>query len=147
MSAGASAGKCAQASQTVGLGSNWSKKSEADFENQSQGVVKQNQGKRELRLSMKTALSQSQVTVPILYNLNWILVCPVCAQLIFLAGSTDVSAEDISALLSHSNSTISVYTYSLLGESTDSSYDADKERSVKRLREMARTSNGKFEVQ
>lgn len=65
-------------------------------------------------------------------------------QLIFLAGSTDVSTEDISALLSQSNSTVSVYAYSLLGESSNSS--ELKTRSVNRLQEMARTSNGKFEV-
>jgi len=64
-------------------------------------------------------------------------------HLIFLAGSTDVSTEDISALLSQSNSTVSVYTYSLLGESNNSS--ELKTRSVNRLQEMARTSNGKFE--
>lgn len=65
-------------------------------------------------------------------------------QLIFLAGSTDVSTEDISDLLSQSNTTVSVYTYSLLGESNNSS--ELKTRSVNRLQEMARTSNGKFEV-
>lgn len=68
----------------------------------------------------------------------------VLTQLIFLAGSTDVSTEDISALLSQSNSTVSVYTYSLLGESNNSS--ELKTRSVNKLQEMARTSNGKFEV-
>ena len=67
-------------------------------------------------------------------------------QLIFLAGSTDVSTEDINALLSQSNTTVSVYTYSLLGESTNSSSSAKIERSVQRLKEMAQTSNGKFEV-
>ncbi len=66
-------------------------------------------------------------------------------QLIFLAGSTDISTEDISALLSRSNSTVSVYTYSLLGETTNNSSEL-KTRSVNRLQEMARTSNGKFEV-
>ncbi|XP_020616154.1 voltage-dependent calcium channel subunit alpha-2/delta-2-like [Orbicella faveolata] len=64
-------------------------------------------------------------------------------HLIFLAGSTDVSTEDISDLLSQSNTTVSVYTYSLLGESNNSS--ELKTRSVNRLQEMARTSNGKFE--
>ena len=68
----------------------------------------------------------------------------ILTQLIFLAGSTDVSTEDISDLLSQSNSTVSVYTYSLLGESNNSS--ELKTRSVNRLQEMARTSNGKFEV-
>ena len=67
-------------------------------------------------------------------------------QLIFLAGSTDVSKEDISALLSRSNTTVSVYTYSLMGESLNSSSDAKKKRSVQRLKEMAQTTNGKFEV-
>lgn len=67
-------------------------------------------------------------------------------QLIFLAGSTDVSKEDISALLSRSNTTVSVYTYSLMGESVNSSSDAKKKRSVQRLKEMAQTTNGKFEV-
>ena len=67
-------------------------------------------------------------------------------QLIFLAGSTDVSKEDISALLSRSNTTVSVYTYSLMGESVNSSSDARKKRSVQRLKEMAQTTNGKFEV-
>ena len=67
-------------------------------------------------------------------------------QLIFLAGSTDVSKEDISALLSRSNTTVSVYTYSLMGESVNSSSDAKKKRSVERLKEMAQTTNGKFEV-
>lgn len=66
-------------------------------------------------------------------------------QLIFLAGSTDVSTEDISALLSQSNTTVSVYTYSLLGETTNNSSEL-KASSVERLQEMARTSNGKFEV-
>lgn len=66
-------------------------------------------------------------------------------QLIFLAGSTDVSTEDISALLSQSNTTVSVYTYSLLGETTNNSSEL-KASSVERLHEMARTSNGKFEV-
>ena len=67
-------------------------------------------------------------------------------QLIFLAGSTDVSTEDISALLSRSNTTVSVYTYSLMGESVNSSSDAKKKRSLQRLKEMAQTTNGKFEV-
>ena len=67
-------------------------------------------------------------------------------QLIFLAGSTDVSTEGISALLSRSNTTVSVYTYSLMGESVNSSSDAKKKRSVQRLKEMAQTTNGKFEV-
>ena len=67
-------------------------------------------------------------------------------QLIFLAGSTDVSTEDISALLSRSNTTVSVYTYSLMGESVNSSSDAKKKRSVQRLKEMAQTTNGKLEV-
>ena len=67
-------------------------------------------------------------------------------QLIFLAGSTDVSTEDMSALLSRSNTTVSVYTYSLMGESVNSSSDAKKKRSVQRLKEMAQTTNGKFEV-
>lgn len=66
-------------------------------------------------------------------------------QLIFLAGSTDVSTEDISALLSQSNTTVSVYTYSLLGETTNNSSEL-KASSVERLHKMARTSNGKFEV-
>ena len=61
-------------------------------------------------------------------------------------GSTDVSTEDISALLSRSNNSVSVYTYSLLGESANSSADAERERSVQRLKEMARTTDGKFEV-
>ena len=39
-----------------------------------------------------------------------------------------------------------MYTYSLLGESTNSSSSAKIERSVQRLKEMAQTSNGKFEV-
>ena len=68
-------------------------------------------------------------------------------QLIFLAGSTDVSTKDISALLSRSNTTVSVYTYSLMGESVNGSSDAKKKRSVQRLKEMAQTTNGKFEVQ
>ena len=67
-------------------------------------------------------------------------------QLIFLAGNTDVSTEDISALLSRSNTTVNVYTYSLMGESVNSSSDAKKKRSVQRLKEMAQTTNGKFEV-
>ena len=67
-------------------------------------------------------------------------------QLIFLAGSTDVSTGDISALLSRSNTTVSVYTYSSMGESVNSSSDAKKKRSVQRLKEMAQTTNGKFEV-
>ncbi|XP_073239284.1 VWFA and cache domain-containing protein 1-like [Porites lutea] len=66
-------------------------------------------------------------------------------HLIFLAGSTDVSTEDISALLSRSNTTVSVYTYSLMGESVNSSSDAKKKRSVQRLKKMAQTTNGKFE--
>lgn len=66
-------------------------------------------------------------------------------QLIFLAGSTDVSTEDISVLLSESNTTISVYTYSLLG-GTSSNISAMDEHSVNRLKQMARTTNGKYEV-
>ncbi|RMX46892.1 hypothetical protein pdam_00014505, partial [Pocillopora damicornis] len=65
-------------------------------------------------------------------------------HLIFLAGSTDVSTEDISALLSESNTTISVYTYSLLG-GTSNNISAMDEHSVNRLKQMARTTNGKYE--
>ena len=56
-----------------------------------------------------------------------------------------MSTEDISALLSESNTTISVYTYSLLGE-TSSNISAMDEHSVNRLKQMARTTNGKYEV-
>ena len=42
---------------------------------------------------------------------------------------------------------MSVYTYSLLDESASNNSSSDnKERSIERLKGMARTSNGKFEV-
>lgn len=87
-----------------------------------------------------------QILLCISLLLNFIIWF-VYTQLIILAGSTDVSTEDIRALLSQSNATVSVYTYSLLDESASNNSSSDnKERSIERLKEMARTSNGKFEV-
>ena len=56
-----------------------------------------------------------------------------------------MSTEDINALLTQTNTTVRVYTYSLLGESSNTSLVLD-EHSVNRLQRMAQTTNGKYEV-